>query len=266
MTGQDMKQDSLSQQSRRTSGIDPQKSEDALALMDVQLPTPASMLQTAIQQGMKVEELRVLADLYKEMEDRQAAKEFTAAVVAFHNACPPIPHDAELPHLTREGGKKKATYATLPQVCRTVNPILHPLELAYSWDSAVSADDKVKVTCTLRHVAGHSQTASFEGPVDRRNSALSASQQNAVVLGFGERKSLIQVLGIFTADEDMDGAVPVGRIVEAQEATIEQRMAETHTDRQKFLEHFKIERVGDLPVDRYKDAMGIFDAKAKLRP
>ena len=77
----------------------------------------------------------------------------------------------------------------------------------------------IRVTCTVTHTAGHSVQASFEAPVEE-GAGTSAAQDYAKILTFGERKSLIQALGIFTADEDTDAA-PAGVITQEQYADLE---------------------------------------------
>ena len=68
-------------------------------------------------------------------------------------------HNRQASFATKAGGSFKYTFADLAEICRTVNPILHPLGLSYSWNSHVSDDGtRIRVTCTVTHTAGHSVT------------------------------------------------------------------------------------------------------------
>ena len=134
--------------------------------------------------------LEKLVGLYERVEDRRAATEFTAAMLAFQSVCPVVVHNRQASFATKAGGKFSYSFADLAEICRTVNPVLHPLGLSYTWDSRVSDNGAlIRVTCTLTHTAGHSVQASFEAPVEE-GAGTSAAQDYAKILTFGERKSL----------------------------------------------------------------------------
>ena len=219
------------------------------------------LLRLAVEKGADVEALERLVGLYERVENRRAATELTAALLNFQADCPPVPHDATASFSTRAGSGMSYTYATLNRIRLTVNPILHPLGLSYAWDSEVS--ERVLVICTVRHVAGHSQTARFESPVDARNQALSGAQQHAGTLTFAKRQSLIQALGITTADEDLDGVVAADVITNPQYANLEDLITMTGADRAKFLDFFGIETLAKLPSNRLSEATRMLRAKAR---
>ena len=240
--------------------VKPGQSDDALALMDVQPPSPAAMLQAAIEKGADVESLEKLVGLYERMENRRAASEFTAAMLEFQKGCPPISRNRKASFLTRGGGNFNYDYADLPHICRIVNPLLHPLGLSYKWDSSVSDDGgRLKVTCTLSHVAGHSLTAAFEAPIDK-GTGTSGAQDYAKVQTYGQRQSLVQVLGIFTADEDTDAA-PGVTITADQAATLDQLIEESRTNVARFLKTYGVEKLADLPAPNYAGAVASLNAK-----
>ena len=213
-------------------------------------PEITTLLTLAVEKGANVEALEKLVGLYERVEDRRAATEFTAALLSFQAQCPPVRHNRTASFATRAGSSFTYGYADLAGICRTVNPILHPLGLSYTWDSRVSDDGtRIGVTCTVTHTAGHSVRASFEAPVDK-GAGTSAAQDYAKILTFGERKSLVQVLGIFTADEDTDAAL-AGPITNEQYATLEDLLGASDVDRVKFLEYLKVDKLSELPVSRY---------------
>ena len=89
----------------------------------------------------------------------------------------------------------------------------------------------------------------------------SAAQDYAKILTFGERKSLVQALGIFTADDDTDAA-PEGEITDAQYATLEDLLGASDVDRVKFLAYLKVDKLSDLPASRYDQAVRDLKARA----
>jgi len=138
--------------------------------------------------------------------------------------------------------------------------LLYPLGLSYKWDSSVSEDGgRLRVTCTLSHVAGHSVTATFEAPVDK-GTGTSAAQDYAKVLTFAERKSLVQVLGIFTADDDTDAA-PSEPITGEQVANLNRLLDETRSDRKRFLALVGVANLVDLPSAQYATAVRLLESK-----
>ena len=224
-------------------------------------PEITELLRLAVERGADVESLEKLVGLYERVEDRRAATEFTAAMLAFQSVCPVVVHNRQASFATKAGGKFSYSFADLAEICRTVNPVLHPLGLSYTWDSRVSDNGAlIRVTCTLTHTAGHSVQASFEAPVEE-GAGTSAAQDYAKILTFGERKSLVQALGIFTADEDTDAA-PEGKITSAQYIELEDLIETTGADRERFLQYLKVAKLVDLAASRYDQA--IRDLKARL--
>ena len=69
---------------------------------------------------------------------------------------------------TKGGGSYSYTYADLPEIQTTVDPYLAKNGFSYSWDSEADAKGLMKVTCTLRHVNGHSTTSSMSLPTEER--------------------------------------------------------------------------------------------------
>jgi len=207
-----------------------------------------------------VKALETLVNLKIRVEDRQAASEFTAAMLEFQKRCPSIQKKKTASFLTKGGSTFNYNYADLPEICRTVNPLLYPLGLSYKWDSEVSPDgSRIKVTCTVTHVAGHKVTASFEAPVDK-GTGTSAAQDYQKLRTYGERNSLIQALGIFSADPDTDAA-PGNAVSDKQLADLEDMMRAVGQDRLRFLKLLKVEKLGDLPAANFEIAMNLLRAK-----
>ena len=220
-----------------------------------------ALLRIAVEKGSDVAALEKLVGLYERVENRRAKGEFTAALLRFQAQCPAVRHNRKASFATRAGGTFDYKYADLAEICMTVNPVLHPLGLSYTWDSRVSDDGaRIRVTCTVTHTAGHRVSSRFEAPVED-GAGTSAAQDYAKILTFGERKSLVQALGIFTADEDTDAA-PAGRITNEQFASLEDLIVSAGVDRAKFAQYLKIDKLSDLPATRYDQA--VRDLKARM--
>lgn len=219
------------------------------------------LLQQAVAKGVDVDSLSKLLDLHERMADRLAAQEFAAALAAFQEACPPIAKRSEAVVSTKSGGQYRFRYAELDEIARTVRPLLAKHGLSYSWDSALGGTGAtIKATCVLRHVNGHCVTASFEAPTESLTQAMSAQQKHAAALTYARRQSLIQVLGLTTADPDLDGASHEP-ISPDQCVALEALVEEVGADRARFLAYMGVERMESVLADDYNRAVSALERK-----
>jgi len=227
---------------------------EALAIAnEASLP---QLMRLAVERGTEgVQALERLVQLYREEQDRAAAKDFTAGLVEFHRRCPPIRSNTMATIESAAGGSFSYPYAELEHVASIVNPILLPLGFAYTWDS-ITDGTKVRVTCTLWHTSGHSKSASFEAPIDARsNRALSETQRYSGALTTGKRQTLVAVLGISTDEPDTDAKLSPGTITAEQAHRINRLFQERVADRTRFLAYYHIQGVTELPANRFEEAV-----------
>lgn len=244
----------------------PDEIKTAVALRDE--PTSPSaiteLVHLALEKNLPVETLERLVALHERVTDRQAASEFAAALAQFQSECPPIQKSSVANVTTRGGGTFSYNFADLTTIAQTVRPLLHAKGFSYSWDSAIK-DKMMSATCTLRHVNGHSATASFQCPTDAATSAMSEQQKFAAALSYAKRQSLIQVLGITTADPDTDGANPE---VISKEQVAELRMLadEVKADVPKFLGYMGYPTFEEITKTDFNRARQALNAKRKAAP
>lgn len=158
------------------------------------------LFRLAIEKGVPVEALERLQALHERVSDRAAAAEFAAALASFQDSCPPISRASVGNITTKSGGGYQYKYASLPEITRTVQPHLRDAGLSYSWDT-VEEKGTLRVTCVLRHLNGHRESASFSVPIEN-TSGMSAQQKPAAAFRTCQRQTLISVLGLTTADPD----------------------------------------------------------------
>lgn len=220
------------------------------------------LLRMAIEKGVPVEALERLQALHERVSDRAAAAEFARAVAAFQSACPPVRKTSTASILTKDGSKYSYTYAELDHIARVIGPHLQAAGLSYSWDS--SMDGKLlRCTCTLRHLNGHTVTASFACPVESA-SAMSEQQKHAAALTYARRQSLIQVLGLTTCDPDTDAADPTP-ITDQQALDLEVLCDEAGVHKLRFLRWAGVERFEDILAVNYEAAINAVKAKQAER-
>jgi hypothetical protein len=162
------------------------------------------MMLMAIEKGPEgVEMLRELVHLQQQIEDRQAARDFAAALSAFQHSCPEITRHKGIPG---KDGKLRYRYAPLEDIVRIAGPHLHAQGLSWSFDVDLAAD-LTTISCTLHHVNGHSRTSSARVPGVTVPTA-NAAQNEIAGVTYGKRSAFLSVTGLTTADEDSDGRQP----------------------------------------------------------
>jgi hypothetical protein len=169
-----------------------------LAPAPVNLQTMAGLLTIAVEKGLSPEAMERLVNLQQRLMQQQAEEAFNIAIQRFQSACPVISKNS-----TADAGKYTYTFADLPHIAATIRPHLEAAGLSYSFDSKLDTD-RLRVTCTVHHVAGHSRTSTFEAKIDGP-SAMSQLHKSASTLTYCRRYALTLALGLTTADTDDDG-------------------------------------------------------------
>lgn len=220
------------------------------------------LLYHAIESGAPVDALERLVALKERVDRENARRAFFEALSRAQDEIPEIPKRHHASIVTKSGAAFSYRYAALEDITRTIRPILRKHGLSYAWD-VTQGENALVVTCVLRHVDGHEERASFPVPVDS-GARMSAAQANGAALTYGRRQSLIAVLGLTTADDDVDGAdvgAPSDRITRQQAADLDALIDEVGADRQKFLAWAGVERIEDLPADKYATAVRMLERK-----
>lgn len=239
----------------------PKNTDLALPSLAAPMSEVGAMVMAAIQQGAGIEALKELVALRNAQEDRDAAKEFAVAMARFQQTCPPIAKEREGKVATASGTSFSYKYASLPSIAKTIAPHLAAVGLSYSWDTRTDGGN-LTVTCTVRHINGHSVKSECTLPTESR-AGMSAQQKVGSARTFGERLSLIQALGITTADPDLDGADPVSRecITEQQAGDLEALASEVGVPMARVLKAAKVAAVEDILAAQYGRFVQMLEAK-----
>lgn len=245
------------------------KSGTALAEVEpgqVAVAEASGLVRLAIEKGVDVGILERLVELQKRVSDDHARTSFLAALEAFQAECPPLKRSSKVDYVTKTGVKVRYNFAPLDEIAQAIRPFLSKHRLSYSWDSAIE-NGQVAVTCTLHHVEGHSRTATFRCPPDSAGSpTMNGAQKAGSALSYGQRYSLVQVLGLTSASDDVDGQTEgdaAEPVTPDQEATINALMREVGANERKFLEYMEVESVADLPASRFAEAVKLLEQKRR---
>jgi hypothetical protein len=236
---------------------------EPMPLVQQEINYPA-MLEMAIKsKDVDVEKLERIAALVHRSEDRRAHAAFNRAFAQFHDECPAIIKNKDAKIATKSGSGYGYTYADLPGIANTIKAPLRNNDLTYTWDSSTNDKGVLSCTCRLVHVDGHSIVSTFQCPTDSASGS-SAAQKYGAALTYAKRQSLVSILGLTSCDEDTDAARPAPEPVEQKPAqTITEDQANDLNDMiiQKgspkaiLLKHYGVEKLGDMSVENFKNAM-----------
>lgn len=210
-----------------------------------------------------VEALEKLMGLKEREEDRQAERDFNAALARFQKTCPQIPRERVASVTSRKSGMTSSyRYADLQTILKYVNEPLHAEGFAYTWDT-VQEQGRVVTTCRLSHEGGHSRSATFSSPIDDRNPMQSGPQKEGGALTYARRQSFVQVTGLVMCDPDDDAQICGETISENQAADLHAMMTEVGADEPRFLKYMGVRSIEDITVDDFQKAIAALEAKRR---
>ena len=187
------------------------KKEDAVAVASESMPTVKGdvdvLIARAIDKSVPVETIEKLLAMRRELKAERAKEDYNAALSRFQADCPTIKKTISVKEKT---GGTRYKYAPLDEIIRQVKDLLRENGFSYTFDAKFepAADEKKAgaqiITCTARHIGGHSETAEFRSPVDV-SAYMSEVQKHGAAMTFAKRYAFCEVFGIMTGDDDTDG-------------------------------------------------------------
>lgn len=221
--------------------------------------TPMAMLQMAVEQGADLDKLTKLMDLQERWEANEARKAFVVAMTAFKSKPPQIVKNRNIQH----GDKLIATYAGLDQVSSVIGEALAEFGVSHRWDME-QTDAAIIVTCILTHEKGHSERTTLRATADTSGSK-NAVQAIASTVTYLQRYTLLAATGMSTGEEDDDGKGLVSTIIDAQKAELVDLQGKAGANTVKFLAHFKIGAIEELPAGRFDEAKRLLEGQVAAR-
>lgn len=165
-----------------------------------------SFITQALANNVPIETLERLLAMREKVNQERNKSAFVAAVSYFQETCPIIEKKQKV--LNKDGRSVRYQYASLDSIISQIKTPLKEAGLSYSWD-VEHLEGHMKVTITLTHTLGHSTTSTLEIPISD-SAFMTGPQTYASAQTFAKRYTLLNVLGIATADEDTD-AVDVAK-------------------------------------------------------
>ena len=159
-----------------------------------------ALIAQAIDKGVDVGTMERLLAMRRELKGEFAKEQFNKAMADFQSECPIIKKTKRV--MNKDGKTVRYSYAPIDSILTQVRTFLKAHNFSYTIDTKTEGD-KVQAICTVTHADGHSQTSSFDIPIDK-NAFMNNQQQFASALTFGKRYAFCNAFGILTGDEDDD--------------------------------------------------------------
>lgn len=219
----------------------------------VAMTTPATLLQIAIDKGADLDRLEKLMELQERWEANEARKAYLDAKAAFKAEPLTIRKNKSVGYKTKEGDFVGYKHAELSDVTEAVGPSCAKHGLSYSWDIKQDGS-KIKVTCTLTHKLGHSESVTLEAAPDSSGKK-NPIQQVASSITYLQRYTLQAVTGTAAKGDDSDagGHDEPELMSQEHQATIQAKCEEiSPTFVRRVLKHYKVQSLADIRDAEYE--------------
>lgn len=156
--------------------------------------TPADFLRTAIERNVNPDLLVKFQDMYERWEANEARKQFVEAMSAFKAHAIQVVKDKTNPQY----GSK---YVSLGNLVASVTPFLSQHGLSCSWEIDQTAG--IKVSCKIRHIAGHSESVSMIVPPDDSGKK-NPIQQIKSAITYAKACTFESICGLASTDANLE--------------------------------------------------------------
>lgn len=236
---------------------------------------PKSMLEIIMEAvrdpRCDVEKMRALLAMQREIEMREQERVFNVALLAAQEEMPKVARD-------RRNPETKSAYATLENVATKIDHVARKHGFAQTFSQAeASRPDLMRIICDLGHSGGHVRRYFIELAVDDKGpkgGAVKTQVQGAgSSFSYGRRYLKIAMFDVVIAGEDNDGravkaavqaahgpldgdVVDAGPVISKDQLNkVLDAIEECGVPHKTFCGHFRIQRVEELPADRFQDAI-----------
>lgn len=178
------------------------KAKPAEVAVVSQMPAAQSaeiLIAQAIEKGASVDTMERLLAMRTQLKGEFAKEAFIKAMSNFQAQCPIIVKDKIV---YDKQGKERYRFAPLENIVTQVRKPLTENGFSYTVD-VINDTTYLTAICKVTHILGHSETSSFQVPIDK-DGYMSAPQKYAAASTFAKRYAFVNATGILTGDEDSD--------------------------------------------------------------
>lgn len=220
--------------------------------------SPMAIMTMAINQGADLSQLEKMMDLQTRWEANEAKKAYIKAMAAFKANPPKIEKDRKVSY-----NKTNYSHASLGNVTEKINSGLGAHGLSAAWATEQSGT-AIKITCTITHMLGHSESTSLTAPADT-SGAKNNIQAIGSTISYLQRYTLLSLTGLATQDQDNDGipVAPVATLDEKQVSQVIDMMNAANVDHADYLKYLEVTTVEHISSSRFEGIMAELDRISK---
>jgi hypothetical protein len=225
------------------------------------------MFLQAARDGVDVDRLKQIKDLYKEMQADAAKRAYLDALAQAKSEFTPIIKTRLVDYPHKDGrGRTSYKYEELADITDVVVPILSKYGITHSFKVDQSQPPKIKVSCILAHANGYEDMPRTLEGVEDTSGQKSPNQAIASTVTFMERGTLKQALGL-AAGRDEDGAggedPDLAMIDGDQLIQMQQLLEETKSDLAIFFDTIGTTGFSDMTVKQYRRGINLLLEKKR---
>lgn len=172
-----------------------------LAIMQQAISTP----------NMDMSVLKEMLAMQREVMVQQAIIDFNNDFAEMSKKIPVIAHTKK---------SYSTTYTPLEDIVNIVRPILSEHGFSISFNNTQETQGFVKVTCQLRHKAGHNIENMLILPTEAVTKGMNSMQAIGAAISYGKRYTLCGILNIATAADDDNNGFTTNAKIEATKKPI----------------------------------------------
>lgn len=217
-----------------------------------------------------IDKLERLMALHERMEKAKAEQAFNAAMTDAQAEMGRVSADATNP-------QTRSKYASYGKIDRAIRPIYARHGFALSFDEAESPKgaEYLRVLCYVSHKAGFSRTYHRDMPLVTKglkgNEMMTPTHASASAESYAKRYLVKDIFNIAIGEDDDDGNAAGGSaaltLTAEQVAALEKLLAETDSDKDKFLRYAKVDSLDQILAGNFDAVCQTIKnaAKAKQR-
>lgn len=247
----------------------------AVAKQEVAVRTPGALVQGQVEASamldmieraardpqVDIDKLEKLVAMKERMMAQAAEQAFNAALSQAQSEMRPVAADSSNP-------QTRSKYASYLALDRAMRPVYTRHGFSLSFDTGdIAATDVVRVLCHVAHREGHTRTYHVDMPADGKGAkggdVMTKTHAAGSAMSYGQRYLLKLIFNIAVGDDDDGNAASSEPITEAQRDELRALIVETGADIGKFCAYMKVERVEDIPANRFGVAKAALEKKRK---
>lgn len=163
------------------------------------------MQQAMANPNMDMSILKDMLAMQKEVIAQQSIIDFNNDFSAMSKEIPVIAHTKK---------SYSTTYTPLEDIVNIVRPILSNYGFSVSFNNEQESAGFIKVTCQLRHKAGHMIENMLTLPTEAATKGMNAMQAIGAAISYGKRYTLCGILNIATTADDCNNGFSTNAKVE----------------------------------------------------